>query len=117
MRQCVALLRAAWYGDGGEKKAVDCAGLVRKAQKEANVLINTAGVGDGLSGTITNLTVADDAVFVDADETADILLVAEQNMLLPAEEDGFAQDMPDDAEVEDQVAEDDTVEHGAEGES
>lgn len=76
------------------------------AHGEANELINTAGVGDGLSGTITNLTVADDAVFVDANETADILLIAEQNMLLPAEEDGYAIDMPDDND-DDAEAEDD----------
>lgn len=42
------------------------------------------------------LTVAADAVFVTADETEAILIIAEQNMLLPAEEDGYAANMPDD---------------------
>lgn len=109
MRQCVAFLRAGWYGDIASqcpadlqtgRKACDCRGLVGLAQEEANILINTAGVGDGLSGTITDLKVDENAVFVSADETAAILLLADQNMLLPAEEDGFAADMPDDEEEE-----------------
>lgn len=54
-------------------------------QEEAN----TAGVGDGLSDTITNLSVADGTVFITANITKSITLVAEQNMLLPAMADGY----------------------------
>ena len=111
MRECVSLLRAGWYGDVAsqcpeelrtDRKACDCGGLVRKAQGEADILINTAGVGDGLSGKIADHTfkVDDDAVFVAADETEAILLIAEQNMLLPAEQDGYPADMPDDVDEE-----------------
>ena len=65
MRECVAHLRAGWYGDGDEKEAVSCKKLVDHAIKEANILIKDGHIG-GLSGTVESLTIAPNAVFVEA---------------------------------------------------
>lgn len=86
MRACVSWLREGWYGDGGDKAACNCAGLVKKAEAEATILI---GKLDGLSGTINDLVIAEDAVFATAAEAGSIDHLINAAALLPVAEDGL----------------------------